>query len=58
MSTKGCSGFFFILLISWVICQNHKRPDSTHSQKPSLSITHDLNKINKNPEHPYVDIGK
>ena len=32
---------------------------STHSQKPGLSITQDLNKIKKkNPEHPFVDISK
>ena len=30
----------------------------THPQKPSLSITQDLNKIKKITEHIFVDIGK
>ena len=31
---------------------------SAHSQKPGLTITQGLNKFLKNPEHPFVDIGK
>ena len=59
MSTKGCSGFFFLFCLELELFTKIKKDlVSTHSQKPGLSITQDLNKILKNPEHPFVDIGK
>ena len=58
MSTKVFSGIFFILFRSLVIRQNEKDLVSTHSQKSGLSITQDLNKIKKNPEHPFENIVK
>ena len=30
----------------------------THSQNPGLPVTQALNKMKKNPTHPFVDIGK
>ena len=60
MSRKGCVGVFFLFfcleLELFVKIKNYLF--STHSQKPVLSITQDLNKINKNPTHPFVDISK
>ena len=58
MSAKGCAVFFFILLRSWVICKNLKDLVSTRSSFTLLLITQDLNKIKKNPEHPFVDTVK
>ena len=49
--------FFFCLEIElFVKIKNYLF--STHSQKPVLSIIQDLNKIDKNPTHPFVDISK
>ena len=55
---KRVLGIFSILFRSWVICQNKKRPGFYTPQKPGLLTTQDLNKIKKNPEHPFVDFGK
>ena len=54
---KRVCGIFSVLFRIWVICQNKKDLVSTHSQKPGLSITQDLNKIKKIP-HSFADIGK
>ena len=62
MSTKGCSGFLQNLILSCLelelFVKIKKDLVSTLLQKPGLSITQDLNKIKKNSEHPFVDIGK
>ena len=56
MSTKGCSEFS-ILLRSGVINKNVKDECVETRSFKFLQMTQDLNKI-KNPEHPFVDIGK
>ena len=58
MSTKGCVGFFLFCLELELFAKIKKDLVSTHSQKPGLSITQDLNKMKENPEHPFVDIGE
>ena len=58
MSTKGCSGFFLFCLEFELFIKIKKYLVSTHSQKPDLSITQDLNKVKKIPTHPFVDTGK
>ena len=58
MSTRECVGFLLYYLELELFAKIKKDLVSTHSQKPDLSITQDLNKIKKNPEHPFVDIGK
>ena len=56
---KACSGFFFILFRSWVICKNKKRSGFyTLVFYVFIITTKDLNKILKNPEHAFVDIAK
>ena len=58
MSAKRCLGFFLFCLDLELFAKIKKDLVSTHSQKPGLSITQDLDKIKKHPEHPFVDIGK
>ena len=58
MSAKGCLGFFLFYLDLEFFPKIKKDLVSTHSQKPGLSTTQDLNKIKKNPEQPFVDIDK
>ena len=58
ISTKGCVGFFKFCLELGLFAKIKKYLVSTHSQKPALLITQYLNKIKKNPTHPFVDIRK
>ena len=58
MSTKTCSGFFLFCLDLELLAKIKKDLVSTHSLFTFLLITQDLNKIKKNPEHPFVDIVK
>ena len=51
-------GIFLFSLDLGLFTKIKKGLVSTHSQKPFLLITQDLNKIKKNPEHPLVDIVK
>ena len=57
MSTKGCEGDFLFFLELGLFAKIKKYLVSTHSQKPSLSISQGLNKI-QNPTHPFIDIRK
>ena len=59
MSTTVFGIFLFCLDLD-LLAKIKKDLVSTHSQKPVLSITQDLNKKKKkkNPEHPFVDIVK
>ena len=52
-----CSRFVLFCLDLQLLPKLKKDLVSTHAQKPRLSITQDLNKIKKNPEHPFVDLG-
>ena len=56
MSGKACLGIFLFCLDLELFAKIKKDLVSTHSLKPGLSITQDLDKIKKNPEHPFVDI--
>ena len=47
MSTKECVGFFYFCLELELFAKIKKYLVSTHSQKPGLPITWDLNKIKK-----------
>ena len=47
MSTKGCSGFFLFYLDLELFAKIKKDLVPTHSQKPFLLMTQDLNKIKK-----------
>ena len=58
MSTKACVGFFLFSLEPELFAKIKKYLVSTHSWKPGLAITQDLNKILKNPTHAFVDIRK
>ena len=58
MSTKGRLGFFLFCLDYELFAKTENNLVSTHSQKPVFLITQDLNVINKNPKHSFVDIGK
>ena len=49
---------FFILFRSWVINNNVKKECVETRSFLFLQIIEDLNKILKNPEHPFLDIGK
>ena len=49
VSTKECSRFFKFCLEVELFAKTKKDLISTHSQKPGLSITQDLNKIKKIP---------
>ena len=49
MSTRGCVGFFKFCLELELFAKIKKDLVSTQSQKPGLSITQDLNKIEKIP---------
>ena len=52
MSTKGCSGFNFILFRTWVICQNQKRP-GFYTLTETRFINNSWSKQNKKiDEHP------
>ena len=57
MSLKRCSKFFFIRSELQLFAKIIKDLVSTHSQKPGLSITHNLKKI-KNPKNSNLDNGK
>ena len=46
---KGCFGFFNFFLDLKLFAKIEKDLVSTNSQKPSLSITQDLNKMKKTP---------
>ena len=51
-------GIFFILIISWVICKNQKRPGS-YTLVFDIFINNPRSKQNKkNPEHAFLDIIK
>ena len=59
MSTKGCSGLFsFYLKLELCICQNKQRPDFYTLTETRFTNNSNLNKVKKNPKHPFVDIGK
>ena len=58
MSTKGCVGFFLFYLDLELFAKIKKDLVSTHSFFTLLLLTQDLNKIKKNPTHPFVDITK
>ena len=57
MSTKACVGFFLSYLDLELFAKIRKDLVSTHSFF-TLLITQDLNKIKKDPTHPFVDINK
>ena len=54
---KRVFGIFYILFRSLVINKNVKNKCVETSCFRFLEITQDLNKIKKNLEHPFVDIG-
>ena len=56
MSTKRCSGFFLLCLDLELFAKIWKDLGSTDSQKPSVSITQDLKRNKKNPEHLFADM--
>ena len=58
MSAKACSGFLWFFLELELFAKVTKDLVSTHSQKPRLAITQDLNKIKKKPKHPFIGISK
>ena len=49
MSTKGCMEYFLFCLELELFAKIKKDLVSTHSHKPGLSITQDLNKFKKIP---------
>ena len=49
MSTKGCSDFLLFCLEFDLFAKFKKDLVSTHSQKPDLPITQDLNQMKKTP---------
>ena len=51
-------GIFLFYLELELFTKIKKYLVSTHSQKPSLSISQGLDKILKNPTHPFKDIRK
>ena len=53
-----CGNFFFFCLELELFAKFKKYLVSTHSQKPVLLITQDLNKTKKNPIYSFVDICK
>ena len=59
MSTKVCSGFFFLILIrSSVICKNLKK-NGFYTLPETSFLNNSRSKRNKkNPEHYFVDIDK
>ena len=57
MSTKAYVGCFFCLDLE-LFAKIKMDLVSTHSFFTVLLITQDLNKIKKNPAHPFVDITK
>ena len=56
MSTKICVGFFLFYLDLELFAKIKKDLVSTLSFFTILLISQDLNKIKKNPIHPFVDI--
>ena len=58
MSTKGCVEFFLFHLDLELFAKIQKDLISIQSFFTLLLITKDLNKIKKNPTHPFVDINK
>ena len=58
MSTKGCSGFFLVSFRFWVI-KKTGFCDYVETRSFSIFVNNSRSKQNKkNPEHPFVDIGK
>ena len=58
MSTKGCSGLFFVLLRPWVTNNNVKN-EWVETKSFFIFANNSRSKQNKkNPEHTFVDIGK
>ena len=58
MSTKECSGFFFILFGTLVICQNKETP-GFYTLTETRFINNSKSKQNlKNPTHSFVDTRK
>ena len=58
MSTKECSGFFFILLRSWVI-SNSVKIEFVETRSFLIFANNSRSKQNKkNPAHAFVDTGK
>ena len=55
---KGVWDFFHFFQNLRYLPKSKKDLVSTNPHKPSLSITQDLDKIKKIPEHPFVDIDK
>ena len=58
MSTKGCAGFSLFCLDGELFAKVKKDLISTHSFYTPLLVTQYLNKIKKNPEHPFLNIIK
>ena len=61
MFTRLFGIFYYFFLDLESFAQNKKDLVCSHSQKPSISISRDLNKIKKNkknPKHVFVDIAK
>ena len=60
MSTKVCVcvWIFFILLRTWVICQNKKRPGFYTLRETRFINISRFKQNKKNPTHRFVDIGK
>ena len=58
MSTKGCAGTFLFCLDLELSAKIKKDLVSTYLLFTLVLITQDLNKILKNPTHPFVDITK
>ena len=58
MSTKGCAGVFLFCLDLELFVKIKKDLVSTLSFFILSLIAQDLNKIKKNPTHPFVDITK
>ena len=57
MSTTRCVGVLFFLDLE-LFAKTKKNLAFTNSFFTLLFITQDLNKIKKNPAHPFVDITK
>ena len=58
MPTKECGGFSLVCLDLELFAKLKKDLVSTHTFFVFLLITEDLNKIKKNPEHPFLHIIK
>ena len=55
---KGVQDFFKFCLDLELLSKTKKKLVSVHLLFTFLLITQDVNKIKKNPENPFVDIGK